>query len=111
MSFGCAEEESHGRNAALEKISCPQGIFRTSKPLTSCTRSELSFRCGDPSDRKTTKKVAGWLLRLKLYKIWHQVHACKLLQLWILSPQQAVEQYGFQPGFSDFGLFFSSGEA
>lgn len=63
MSSGCAEGESHDKNAALEKISCPQGIFRTSKSLTFCTRSEPSFRCGDPSDRKTTKQVAYWLLR------------------------------------------------
>lgn len=55
MSFGCAEEESRGRNAVLDKNSCPEGIFRTSETLTSCTRSEPSFRWGEQSDRTATK--------------------------------------------------------
>lgn len=113
MSFGCAEEEGHGRNAVLEKISCPRGIFKTSETLTVCTRSEPSFRWGEQADRKATKQVGGWLLghSLKLYKIQHQACACKLLQPWILSAQPAMEQYGRQPGLNEFRLFVSSGEA
>lgn len=113
MSFGCAEEEGHGRNVVLEKISCPRRTFKTSETLTLCTRSEPSFRWGEQADRKATKQVGGWLLghSLKLYKIQHQACACKLLQPWILSAQPAMEQYGRQPGLNEFRLFVSSGEA